>query len=109
MALGHKTGGRTKGTLNEKTRLVPALIDQLKAENFDVVQELLKTYHQIEDPVNRSIILMKLMDFIYPKRRSIEITERPTKEVLAEWVREYLNEQSIEPPLPMLPGAVSGS
>ena len=100
--------GRPKGSLNEKTKLLVPITEQLKKYKFDVVKELLNLYDEIQRPEDRANILLKLMDFVYPKKRSIEVSERPSKEMLAEWVREYL-EESNGPTIPALPRDVSGN
>lgn len=85
-----KIGGRKKGTPNKKTAQLLPLFEQLKANNFDPVKRLLELYPVLE-PSEQASLLLKLMDFIFPKKRSVETTEKPSKEELAELVREHLD------------------
>lgn len=87
-----KTGGRPKGVPNKKTMLLSPLIEQLAKANFDPVKIILKNLPTLS-PEMQVHVSLKLMDFIHPKKRSIEVTERPSKETLAQWVREYLEDE----------------
>lgn len=98
---------RPKGTPNYKTKALLPLIEQLKEQRFDVLEELLRCYNQMKKPEEKATVLLQLMSFVYPKKRSIEVSERPSKETLAEWVREYLNEESDRSVIPAIPGYIS--
>lgn len=65
-----KTGGRKRGTPNKKTAV---LQDALKFHKIDVVAELSELLPQLE-PAKRADVLISLMAYLYPKRRSVELS-----------------------------------
>lgn len=72
-----KTGGRKRGTPNKKTSI---LLDRLEGLNFDVVEELIKCLDDPEYKMIKPQILMKLLDFIYPKIRQQASIELPLQQ-----------------------------
>ncbi|MCT4642489.1 MAG: hypothetical protein N4A33_09365 [Bacteriovoracaceae bacterium] len=60
-----KTGGRKKGSLNKKTRL---LSDVLEDRGFDLVGRLLEVIPEL-DSNKQADILIKLLDYVYIKPR----------------------------------------
>lgn len=89
---GHKKlGGRKKGAVNKKTKLLAPLAAQLEEANFDPLKELLMLYPEL-DAHSKININLKLMDYLYPKKRAIEVVEKPDAQTLAEMVEEYLEE-----------------
>lgn len=63
-----KTGGRKKGTPNKNTL---SLLQRLQELDFDLVGELIKGI-QKQDGDRQVDSLLKLMEFIYPKRKPLE-------------------------------------
>lgn len=69
---GHKRyGGRVKGTPNKSTM---PLLDKLRAKNFEPVDELLKVFPGLT-PSEKAKICLSLLDFIYPKKKAVEVSE----------------------------------
>ena len=68
-----KTGGRQKGTKNKKTLAKKEELEQLFHENggFDT---LFASINAIEEPKDKAITMMKVMEFFMSKEKSIEIT-----------------------------------
>jgi hypothetical protein len=66
-----KTGGRKKGTLNKKTRILGDVFDEA---NFDLANNLLDLLPDL-DQNKRADVLMKLMDYVYIKPRALPIVE----------------------------------
>ncbi len=64
-----KTGGRLKGTPNKKSQF---LCEALVAQGIDVAAELASIYKQTLITADRVQILFKLLDYCYPKKKSIE-------------------------------------
>ena len=70
---GEKTGGRKKGSPNKRTQ---SLIEKLEAANYCPVEDLLNIIRTEQlEPMDRANIDMKLMEYLYPKRKAVEITE----------------------------------
>jgi hypothetical protein len=63
-----KTGGRTKGTPNRDV----LSIELLEQYNFNPLNDLIAILPQLP-PESKAATLLKLMEFIFPKRRSIEL------------------------------------
>jgi hypothetical protein len=64
-----KTGGRLKGTPNKKSQF---LSDALETKGIDVATELVSIYKDTYILSDRAQILFKLLDYCYPKKKSIE-------------------------------------
>lgn len=60
-----KTGGRKKGTPNKKSYLLDY---HLEENDFDLVKELLTLYPTLENQ-QKVNLLLKLLEFSYPKRK----------------------------------------
>lgn len=71
-ARGVKNGGRLKGTPNKKTQQLDEKLEDL---GFDVIAELHRLLPSL-DSVNRSKVLLNLLDYIYPRRKAIDLTEK---------------------------------
>jgi len=67
-----KSGGRKKGTPNKTTFLLEEKLEHL---NFDPVVELIICFDSLESGQKATTIL-KLLDYLYPKRKSIEIDRK---------------------------------
>lgn len=86
-----KCGGRQKGTPNKNKATV---IEHLDALNFNVLEELMKTLPDL-DPPARARMLYGLLDFIYPKKKAVEIVaevktdaqESEDVKQLVQWVQ----------------------
>jgi multidrug resistance efflux pump len=66
---GNKTGGRKSGTPNKKSKI---LTDRLAELGFDPLEEAVSSIRQIEDPHHRATLSIKLLDFNFPRLKSIE-------------------------------------
>lgn len=72
MAIGHKTGGRTAGTPNRKTRDVAALLDSL---NCDPIRGMAEIARNSEASLElRGRMNAELAQYLYPKRKALEHT-----------------------------------
>ena len=65
-----KTGGRKRGVPNRNSS---NLVKFFESVNFDVPSEIYNLLPSLE-PNKQADILMKLMEYIHPKRRPAEIT-----------------------------------
>jgi hypothetical protein len=64
-----KTGGRKKGSLNRATR---NLVEFFEKIDFNLPEEVIKLLPELS-PKERANLYLKLMEFIYPKRKAQEI------------------------------------
>lgn len=71
-----KTGGRKTGTPNKSSHLLEI---ELKEYGLSPVSELVKLLPKLAES-KRADILIRLLDFIYPKRKSIELNSSDTTE-----------------------------
>lgn len=83
-----KTGGRKKGTPNKKTQLLAEAFENL---NFDIASILADTIPELE-PKDKVYACLKIMDFIYPKRKSITIEEARGPETFSEMIARQNDE-----------------
>lgn len=68
-----KTGGRKKGTPNKNGMIVgESLVDA----DINLVEEVLRVLPEL-DPSKKVDVLLKLMEFVYPKRKSIDLAVDP--------------------------------
>lgn len=67
---GPKTGGRKKGTPNKATLSIER---KLAEKGIDVIDEIINLLSQLDPPYKMRIYL-NLLEYIYPKRKSIEIS-----------------------------------
>ncbi len=79
-----KTGGRQKGTPNQKSA---ALINTLESLSFNPVKELVEAIQQLP-PSDKAIHLLKFMEYVYPKQKSLEV-ETTIEERVVEVKPEY--------------------
>ena len=71
-----KTGGRKAGTPN-KASLSPDVL--FESYDFDVVGEFLESVKDLK-PSDKTIALLKFMEFVFPKKKSLEsFSEYPDK------------------------------
>ena len=73
MAVGFKSGGRTKGVQN---KLSLRFLDDLRKGNFDPMKEALKIYRNSDQMTDdkRIEFCMRLMSFCYPTLKSVEVS-----------------------------------
>lgn len=85
--------GRQKGTPNKRTQ---TLMGQLASLEFDVVKELVENLRQPEMDVNeRARVIVKMWDFIYPKRKAIDLgNDDSTKETLTDVLKALAENKS---------------
>lgn len=60
-----KTGGREKGTPNKRTLTLHKHFEEI---NFNIPNTIVELLPKL-DPKDQAIVLLKLMEFIYPKRK----------------------------------------
>ena len=79
MAIGHKTGGRKKGTPNKATATTRQALEPIVQAEIERIPEYLD---QLE-PRDRITALTKLLPYVAPKLQSIELTEpeEPGKDI----------------------------
>jgi hypothetical protein len=71
MALGFKTGGRTKGTPNRKSVEV---MDKLEALGCDPIEGMARLAMDTSNsPELRGKMLSELAQYLYPKRKALEV------------------------------------
>jgi len=68
---GKKFGGRTKGTPNKSTAEFKEL---LLKHGIDPVKKLGHVFPHLE-PEKQADVLLKLMEFLYPKRKAVEFVD----------------------------------
>ena len=70
---GKKTGGRLKGTPNKRTC---EFLEKLEALNFDPVEKLIAIQADKDCSMELRVkVLMELLQYAYPKRKTIEYGE----------------------------------
>lgn len=92
MALGKKTGGRTKGTPNKATSLGKEVIVSLLSDYSD--SGLMSSDFMALDPKDRLVIAEKLMQYTIPKMQAtaIDITTGDKKETIEDRLAELAGE-----------------
>jgi hypothetical protein len=65
-----KTGGRSKGTPNKKSLSLEYLEENFE---FNPLKDLVSILPSLA-PDQRASILLRMLDFIYPKKKAIEVT-----------------------------------
>jgi hypothetical protein len=96
MATGYKTpgSGRKKGTPNKRTVDLAA---RLKALKCDPVGELVHLAQAADvDAAIRARCYIELLTYLYPKRKSIEITEPEQPEPADNLDLSYLTDDELE-------------
>lgn len=64
----------TKPRKRTKARFQIDLIESLRDKNVDVVQEFFSALACIDDPGHKAELLLRLMDFVYPKKKAIDVS-----------------------------------
>lgn len=72
MAIGKKTGGRTKGTPNRETRTVAAILEALKCNPIEGMARIAMDDKQ--RPELRGRMYAELAQYRYPKLKSLELS-----------------------------------
>jgi len=76
--LGRKTGGRTAGTPNRKTREVAELLRSLNCDPIEGMVQIAQNENCTMEL--RGKMFSELAQYLYPKRRATELSaEEPTK------------------------------
>ena len=63
-----KTGGRTRGSLNKKTKELHEILQAAKVNVPELLIEMLPKL----DVEKQADVLLKLMSYLYPKRKPVE-------------------------------------
>lgn len=71
MAKGKKTGGRQKGTPNKDTAWLHDICEQ---EGVMPFREMIIAAKQIDEPKSRCDAFEKVSQYLYPKRKAMELT-----------------------------------
>ena len=70
MALGHKTGGRTRGAPNRRTQEAAQILDELGCNPIRGMAEIaMSESHPVE---LRARMFMELAHYVYPKRKAVD-------------------------------------
>lgn len=76
-AFGHaKLGGRNKGTPNKRTLMLSTMLEEL---GLDVPQCIAMLLPQLS-PDRQMDVLLELMQYLFPKRKAVEISDKTTCE-----------------------------
>lgn len=92
---GERRGGRQAGVPNKKTR---SLLERMEALNFDPIDFAIqlingKTGLKSSEKVTACL---KLAEFIYPKRKSIEVNDKPEESLVDKVYRtEWGNRREV--------------
>ncbi len=71
-----KTGGRAKGTVNKSTQ---DLFDICEAQGLKPFEALVRALNDIDDPVKKFDSLEKVCQYLYPKRKALELSSDDEK------------------------------
>lgn len=85
---GHRVAGRKKGTPNKRSSLVGKMLENMECDPVGVAAAICNDTS--EDSALRLKAALGLMEYLYPKRKAIEVTganDGPVKLIL-----EYENE-----------------
>lgn len=90
MAIGIKTGGRTKGTLNKTTTETKEVLTKIVCNELDNLNDLLE---QLE-PKERLDVIIKLLPYIVPKQTEMTVENKETE--IKPVVIEFIDSKEIE-------------
>lgn len=94
MAEGLKTGGRQKGTPNKKTRQLQSLID---GYGHNPVEALVSVAMDANvDPALRTKVNLELMQYLYPKRKAVELSGDPDNPIETKWQIEVVGAKNTD-------------
>lgn len=93
MAIGKKTGGRSKGTPNKATTLGKSAIVELLSDYSN--SGLMASDFAMLEPKDRLLIAEKLMQYTMPKMQatSIDITDTERKKTIEDTLAELSGEE----------------
>ncbi|AZQ61734.1 hypothetical protein EI427_05640 [Flammeovirga pectinis] len=81
MALGKKTGGRVKGSVNRSTKNIRFILGDLLEESLNGLQEDLKAL----EPKERLEVMIKLLPYVSPKIDSVKYNDPDSAFNIEEW------------------------
>ena len=106
MALGHKTGGRTRGAPNRRTQEAAQILDEIGCNPIRGMAEIaMSESHPVE---LRARMFMELAHYVYPKRKTVDFhhfDEPPETDLEPGKKLMELLEKTRLPILPALNGA----
>src|SRR5438128_8957355 len=85
MATGHKTGGRTAGTPNRKTRDAAELLRSLGCDPIEGMVRIAQD--ERHTPELRGKMFSELARYVYPQRKAVELSGADSEpvEVVVSW------------------------
>ena len=95
MALGHKTGGRTRGAPNRRTQEAAQILDELGCNPIRGMAEIaMSESHPVE---LRARMFLELAHYVYPKRKTVDVRvaePEPREQATSDDVIRWLDEQA---------------
>jgi len=91
MAKGHKTGGRAVGTPNRKTQEISALLDSLGCDPIEGMAQI--AMNEAHTPELRGRMYAELAQYVYPKRKAVEIAADPVAPQQSKLIVEFVRAQ----------------
>lgn len=88
MAKGHKTGGRTVGTPNRKTQEISALLESLSCNPIEGMARI--ATNEAHSPELRGRMFAELAQYVYPKRKAVELAWDPVTPPQSKLVVEFV-------------------
>ncbi len=80
-------GGREKGTPNRKTQ---SLIELCEEHGLHPFVEMILNYKLVDDPIKKFDMAERIAQYVYPKRKAVELTGSEGEPVTIEVViRDY--------------------
>jgi hypothetical protein len=88
MAKGHKTGARTAGTPNRKTQEVSELLESLGCDPVEGMARI--ATNEKHSPELRGRMFAELAQYVYPKRKAVELAADPVPPPQSKLVVEFV-------------------
>jgi hypothetical protein len=76
--------GRPKGAGNNKSMVVKLALNRM---NFDVLEEYINAYRELEDPKDKIVALNELMKYVHPKLKEVDYIELRKQEIEEELLK----------------------
>jgi hypothetical protein len=95
MAKGNKTGGRIAGTPNRKTQEISALLESLGCNPIEGMAQI--ATNEKHSPELRGRMFAELVQYVYPKRKAVELATDPVAPPQSKLVVEFVRAQPCEP------------
>ena len=95
MALGHKTGGRTRGTPNKRTQEAAQILEELGCNPIRGMAEIAVSASNPSEL--RARMFMELAHYVYPKRKTVDVRvaePEPREQATSHDVIRWLDEQA---------------